>query len=65
MRANSIKHDSKYQMNDLDKNMSRLPRKERSEKSQVVNVGPVGKVSLELDLRRGKCLKSVGEVEGG
>ena len=52
-------------MNDLDKNMSRLPRKERSEKSQVVNVGPVGKVSLELDLRRGKCLKSVGEVEGG
>ena len=54
MKANSIKHDSKYQMNDLDKNMSRLPRKERSEKSQVVNVGPVGKVSLELDLRRGK-----------
>ena len=65
MKANSIKHDSKYQMNDLDKNMSRLPSKDSYEISQVFNVGPVGKVSHELDLRSGKGLKSVGEVEGG
>ena len=64
MRANNIKHDGKCQMNDLDNKMSSLPRKGRPEKAQMVSVGPVGKVRLELDIRRGKCLKSVKEVEG-
>ena len=64
MRANNIKHDGKCQMNELDNNMRSLPRKERPEKAQMVSVGSVGKVSLELDIRRGKCLKSVKELEG-
>ena len=64
MRANNIKLDGKCQMNELDNNMSSLLRKERPEKAQMVSVGPVDKVSLELDIRRGKCLKSVKELEG-
>lgn len=67
MRADNLKPSGKCQMNDLDNRMSSLQRRERPD--QVVRVGPVGKVNLELDLRRGRCWKVwnkwKGVVSGG